>query len=63
MMSRTKTKVRADAISSAYVSIFSRVANWLLMNLLSKEHMAVMLKSSSGRMVMTDPLSSFTSIL
>ena len=64
MMSLTKTKVRAAAISVSKVDMSSSVANWLLMNLELNEHMAVKLNWSSGSMVMTDPVfSSFTSIL
>ena len=62
-MSRTNTNVRAGAISFEKSSTLSRVANWLLMNFELKEHMAVRLNSSSGKIVMHEPLSSsFTSI-
>ena len=57
-ISRTKTKVRALAISSAKSSILSSVANWLLMNCESKEIIAVMENCSSGRMMMDEPVSS-----
>ena len=62
-MSLTKTNVLAGAISVEYFVMSSRVANWLFMNLDSKEHIVVRVNSSSGRIVMHEPLSSsFTSI-
>ena len=58
IMSRTKTKVRAGATSEAKFSILSSVANWLLMNFDSNEHIAVIENWSSGRIVMHEPDSS-----
>ncbi|EJX01412.1 hypothetical protein EVA_10482 [gut metagenome] len=57
-ISRTNTKVRAEAISSAKSSILSSVANWLLMNCDSKEIMVVMENCSSGKMIIDEPDSS-----
>ena len=63
MISLTNTNVRAEAISSEKSAILSIVANCELMNLDSNEHIAVIEKSSSGRIVIIDPVfSSFTSI-
>ena len=57
-ISRTKTKVRAEAISPAKSCMSSSVANWLLMNCESKEIMQVMENCSSGRMMMEEPVAS-----
>ena len=62
-MSRTNTKVRAGAISVGKSSTLLTVANCELIIFESNEHMAVMENSSSGRIVMHEPVfSSFTSI-
>ena len=57
-ISRTKTKVRADATSAGKSSIFSKVAYWLVSIFESYEISVLTLNLSSGSTVMDEPVAS-----